>query len=554
MFNLISALLNNLGYIIVIAFLFTRIQPSRNTFVKENYNAKDIFILSLFFGGLAIIGTYSGIDFKGSIANTRNIGVITGGLLVSPWVGIVSGIIAGIHRFFLLSGEFTAVPCSISTIIGGFFVAYLSKFINEQNKYVYGFFAGFVVENLSMFLIYFLSGDRQIALEIIQTIYLPMILANALGVPIVIIIIESIIEEKEIMAGKQAKLSLEIAEKTLPYFSNGGSLNEVCKIIMNALEAKCVVLSNEKFIVGSHSYSKEYEVDHTEVKSEAAKKVLSTGKIFIANRIFNNEEFNCVKGNINSYIIVPLYQNEKVFGTLKVYFDKFGQITESKKNLIEGLSKLISTQLELTKIENFKAMARDANFKMLQTQINPHFLFNALNTISSFIRINPEKARDIILNLSTILRFNLENFDKLVTVSKEIEQVKAYINIEQARFNNKIKVNYSIEEEVENFQIPSLIIQPLVENSIKHGILPKREGGTVSIEINKIDNSHIKITVQDDGVGIPQEVINSLNNSNFKSIGLKNVHDRLKLLYGKGLEIKKLENGTRISFDIQFKE
>ncbi len=228
MFNLVSALLNNLGYIIIIAFLFTRIQSSRNIFAKENYNARDIIMLSLFFGGLAIIGTYSGINYKGSIANTRNIGVIAGGLMVSPWVGIISGIIAGIHRFFLLDGQFTAIPCAISTVFGGFFVAYLSKSINEKNKYIYGFFAGFIVENLSMLLIYLLGADKAHALEIVKAIYIPMILANALGVPIVIIIIESNIEEQEIMAGKQAKLSLEIAEKTLPYFSNGGSLNDVC--------------------------------------------------------------------------------------------------------------------------------------------------------------------------------------------------------------------------------------------------------------------------------------------------------------------------------------
>lgn len=550
MFNLVSALLNNLGYIIIIAFLFTRIQSSRNIFAKENYNARDIIMLSLFFGGLAIIGTYSGINYKGSIANTRNIGVIAGGLMVSPWVGIISGIIAGIHRFFLLDGQFTAIPCAISTVFGGFFVAYLSKSINEKNKYIYGFFAGFVVENLSMLLIYLLGADRAHALEIVKAIYIPMILANALGVPIVILIIESIIEEKEIMAGKQAKLSLEIAEKTLPYFSNGGSLNEVCKIIMEALGAKSVILSNEKFIVGSHSFSDEFRVDHIEVQSEEAKKVLSTGEMFIANRIFNKQEFECVEGNIKSYIIVPLYQNKKVSGTLKVYFDKFGQITESKKNLIVGLSQLISTQLELTKLENFKAMARDANFKMLQTQINPHFLFNALNTISSFIRINPEKARDVILNLSTILRFNLENFDRLVPVEKEIEQVKAYVNIEQARFNDKIKVEYSIDEDILNFQIPSLIIQPLVENSIKHGLLPKREGGEVFIGIKNTGDNHIKITVKDNGVGIPQEVINSIDDVDIKSIGLKNVHARLKLLYGKGLEIKKLPQGTEINYDI----
>lgn len=550
MFNLVSALLNNLGHIIIIAFFFTRMKNSRNILIKEEYNVKDIILLSLFFGGLAIIGTYSGIDYKGSIANTRNIGVITGGLLVSPYVGILSGIISGLHRYFLLSGQFTAVPCTISTILGGFFVAYLSKYTNEKNKYLFGFLAGFLIENLSMILIILMGEDRNLAIEIVYNIYIPMILANALGVPIVILIIESIIEEKEIIAGKQAKLSLKIAEKTLPYFSNGGSLDEVCKIIMESLEAKAVVLTNEKFIIGKYSYSDEYRLNHIEIKSEATKEVIKTGKIFITNNKLDKTTFECVDGNIKSYIIVPLYKEKHVSGTLKIYFDKLSEITESKKILIIGLAQLISTQLELTKIENFKAMAREANIKMLQTQINPHFLFNALNTITSFIRINPEKAREIIINLATILRFNLANFNKLVTVERELEQIKAYVNIEQARFNNKIKVNYKIQDGVGDFQIPSLIIQPLVENSIKHGILPKREGGVVDIIINKRNETHLLIEIKDNGVGISQDVINSLENEEEKSIGLRNVHRRLKLLYGRGLNIRRLEEGTSIIFEI----
>lgn len=111
-------------------------------------------------------------------------------------------------------------------------------------------------------------------------------------------------------------------------------------------------------------------------------------------------------------------------------------------------------------------------------------------------------------------------------------------------------MDYSIDDDILNFQIPSLIIQPLVENSIKHGLLPKREGGSVFIGIKKIENNHIKITVKDDGVGIPQEIINSIDDVDIKSIGLKNVHARLKLLYGKGLEIKRLAQGTEINYDI----
>ena len=195
-------------------------------------------------------------------------------------------------------------------------------------------------------------------------------------------------------------------------------------------------------------------------------------------------------------------------------------------------------------------MAKEAELKALQTQINPHFLFNALHTTSFFVRKDPNKAREIIIDLSTYLRYNLENSCKLVPLEMELEQVKAYFNIEKARFGDKISLNIDVDENIKNMSIPSLIIQPLVENSIKHGLLKKREGGFVNI-IAKKENKGCLITIEDNGVGIDQKIIDNLDDRIDKNIGLKNVHNRIKLIYGKGLVVEKLETGTKISFYIE---
>lgn len=549
MLFLMSHLLNNLGYIIVIAFFFTKFDNARNLFTREKHSNKDIIILSAFFSGLAIIGTYIGVDYKGSIANTRNIGVIVGGILAGPQIGIISGVVAGIHRLFVETGQITTIPCAIATILGGYFSVYLHKKANEKNRYMYGFIGGFLIENLSMLLIILMSSDKVLAWEIVRNIYLPMILANAVGVSVVILIIEGIIEEKEIVAGTQAKLALEIANKTLPYFRKGESLNDVCKIISEYLEAKVVALTNEKNVIASYAESEAYKIQHFNIKSEFTKRVLKTGEVLIVNKKNDDDNFKCISGKIKSCIIAPLFQGEKITGTLKIYFDKNGYITAGKKYLVMGLSQLIATQLEISKIENLKTMARDAELKVLQAQINPHFLFNALNTTAFFVRTNPAKAREVIIDLSTYLRFNLENFSKLVPLSLELEQVKAYINIEKSRFN-KINSYYEIEEGTENIKIPSLIIQPLVENSIKHGLLPARNEGNVYIKVKKTGKG-CNIIIEDDGVGIEQKIIDELDVPEIeKSVGLKNVHNRIKLLYGRGLNITKLDKGTRISFDI----
>ena len=550
MFKLLSHLFNNLGYIIAIAFFFTKLKRAKDIFTHKKYSKKDVFILSCFFSILAIIGTYTGADYRGAIVNVRNIGVVVGGILAGPEVGILSGFIAGLHRLFIDADPITTIPCATATMIGGFITAYLYKKCNEKNFYLYGFLGGFLVENLSMFLILVMGKDFELAKDIVSNIYFPMILANAVGVSIVLLIIQDIIEEKDIIAGKQAKLSLEIANKTLPYFRNGESLNEVCKIISDSLGAKAVVITNEKYITASYSTSEDFKIAHTDIKSEVTKKVLKTGKICIIGQCDDVKYFQCVTGKIKSCIISPLFQGDKVSGTLKIYFDTKENVTASNQYLVEGLSLLISTQLELSSVENLKTMAKEAELKALQTQINPHFLFNALHTTSFFVRKDPNKAREIIIDLSTYLRYNLENSCKLVPLEMELEQVKAYFNIEKARFGDKISLNIDVDENIKNISIPSLIIQPLVENSIKHGLLKKREGGFGNI-IAKKENKGCLITIEDNGVGIDQKIIDNLDDRIDKNIGLKNVHNRIKLIYGKGLVVEKLETGTKISFYIE---
>lgn len=550
MFELFSHLFNNLGYIIAIAFFFTKLKSAKDIFTHKKYSKKDVFILSTFFSILAIIGTYTGADYRGALVNVRNIGVVVGGILAGPEVGVLSGFIAGLHRLFIDVDPITTAPCAIATMLGGFLTAYLYKKCNEKNFYLYGFLGGFLVENLSMLLILIMGKDFDLAKDIVSNIYFPMILANAVGVSIVLLIIQDIIEEKDIIAGKQAKLSLEIANKTLPYFRNGESLNEVCKIISDSLGAKAVVITNEKYITASYSTSEDFKIAHTDIKSEVTKQVLKTGKLCIIGQCDDVKYFQCVTGKIKSCIISPLFQGDKVSGTLKIYFDTKENVTASNQYLVEGLSLLISTQLELSSVENLKTMAKEAELKALQTQINPHFLFNALHTTSFFVRKDPNKAREIIIDLSTYLRYNLENSCKLVSLEMELEQVKAYFNIEKARFGEKISLNIDVDENVKNISIPSLIIQPLVENSIKHGLLKKREGGFVII-IAKKENEGCFITIEDNGIGIDQKIVDNLDDRIDKNIGLKNVHNRIKLIYGKGLIVEKLETGTKISFYIE---
>lgn len=202
----------------------------------------------------------------------------------------------------------------------------------------------------------------------------------------------------------------------------------------------------------------------------------------------------------------------------------------------------------------------DESLKMetlfLQSQIKPHFLYNSLSVIISLCYSDAERAGKLLGELSNYLRltFTVEPHNSFVTLEREISLVKSYMEIEKARFGDRLKVELNVDETILNEKIPALIIQPIVENSIRHGLMKRNSGGTVRINASKSSNS-IKITIEDNGIGIDKELSEKLliNNSS-SGIGLKNVNKRLLNQYGRGLIISSaIGEGTNITIDIPLK-
>ena len=147
--------------------------------------------------------------------------------------------------------------------------------------------------------------------------------------------------------------------------------------------------------------------------------------------------------------------------------------------------------------------------------------------------------------------YNLEINDGLIDIKKELKQVKDFVEIEKARFGDKINLVYEIDDV--NIKVPSLIIQPIVENAIIHGVLPEKGPGTIKLSVKNCEDGRVKITVEDTGVGISDEIIHKVYSGNMpeNKIGLYNVHLRLKLMYGEGIKIERLEKGTKMEFFIR---
>ncbi len=201
------------------------------------------------------------------------------------------------------------------------------------------------------------------------------------------------------------------------------------------------------------------------------------------------------------------------------------------------------------KLEEQGRLLMQARLQALTSQINPHFLFNTLNSVASLIRTNPQEARGVVLKLSRILRQRLRNQDTFTPLRDELEFINDYLSIEMTRFGEKLRFVQDVDPLTLGMLVPSMLLQPLVENSIKHGLSSKVEGGVITIETRRIEDS-LQVVVQDNGVGIPEEKLATLL---AQGIGVSNVAERLKVLFGNEHRMwidSQLGRGTRITIEV----
>jgi len=208
-----------------------------------------------------------------------------------------------------------------------------------------------------------------------------------------------------------------------------------------------------------------------------------------------------------------------------------------------------NTRIEMNLEQNQQLLLR-ARMDALTSQINPHFLFNTLNTVSSLIRFDPENARGVVLKLSSILRRLLKKHETFVPLREELEFIDNYLDIEVIRFGkDKVQIFKEIDEETLDTFVPSMLLQPIIENSIKHGLAPRLEGGRIHIRTRRSD-SRLLIEIEDNGLGIsPERMLEVFGGG----IGISNVHERLRLLYGDQfkMDIRSHEGqGTQIHIEI----
>ena len=244
-------------------------------------------------------------------------------------------------------------------------------------------------------------------------------------------------------------------------------------------------------------------------------------------------------------MIVPLLVQDRAIGTVKLYYRRDLDIDRTQLAIAEGLGTLLSTQLSSYELDRQAELTARAEVKALQAQINPHFLFNTLNTIASFTRTNPTKARDLLREFSTFYRRTLESSEKtLIPLSQELEQTRRYLKIEKARFGeDRVVETEHVEEGCGELPVPSFLVQPIVENAVRHAM---RDEGPLNIDIQvATDGDDILIAVVDDGLGMDKAVADRLlaaaaepRESSAPGQGtgmaLRNVAERVERFFGVG--------------------
>lgn len=534
MFELLLIMLERLGLIVMLAFIATRMRFFRDMLSPSELTRKQEYTAILFFGAFGIVGTYSGITFQAepfllqrlttdvynteAIANFRVIGVVLAGLFGGYRVGAAAGVIAGGHRMML--GGFTGFACGIATIAAGIFAAWFrSRNPGVISKPLHVFAIGAAAEMMQMGLIVLLARPLPESLALVQHIALPMILANGIGCALFLLIMKSVKKEEERAAAMQSQKVLRIAEQTLVHLKSGLTPQSAGKV--------CNILCQELNLAGAAVTARNRTLSHAGMSS-------------------------------NAVVTESLNSRDTVIGTLKFYFHSSKEVTSLEKETLSGLAALLNSQLELAEADKYYTLAKDAEINALQAQINPHFLFNTLNTVISLIRINPEKARTALRDLSKFIRQNLQSTTvSLNTLEDEIEHIKSYLSIEQIRFEDRIDISYHIDASCLQSKLPALTLQPIVENAVKHGFNGEKNHCILHIIVEDSDDD-VSLYIEDNDSGVNEDRLKTLasnvdESTDGNGIALYNINKRLEMTFGSdyGLQFKShLGNGMSVHFKI----
>lgn len=555
-FDIFMNLILNIGLLALIAQGLTKSDRMKRIFFRDAGKSgkwKDKIILALMFGGISVLSTYTGVSVQGAIVNTRVIGVMAGGILGGPVVGIGAALIAGAHRYLCDIGGLTAVACAVSTMVEGLLGAAFSVYV-RKHKWRHGdlFLITTVAEVLQMVLILLIARPYASAWALVKVIGLPMIIFNSFGLVIFIYIFNSILIQQDKKSADSVRKVLGITDQCLPYLRKGlynvESLEKAAEVIVEYTGEDGVIFTDWNEVLCTRARHSNLDFTKLSKIPRMIMEAMEDDSVCLCENAGDNLE---MKGILKDHTMLtaPLRREREVIGSFTLFIHKYKISVDSDRDFVAGLANIISTQLELSDLQKQKELRQKAEFEALQSQINPHFLFNSLSTITALCRERPEEARELLVVLGDYFRNTLQTNSYMIDIQEELDHVRAYLKLEKARFEERLAIKIRVPEGL-HIEVPQFILQPLVENAVKHGAM-KQDMGSVCISA-AVTEDGVWINVEDNGKGIPPETIQSLLEDRMppEKVGLTNVHKRLKSIYGVtgGLHVNSSSDGTSVSF------
>ena len=412
---------------------------------------------------------------------------------------------------------------------------------------------GFLSLEVAVIIIAVLSALVMVWAIIMPTVNMPILLAAGIAFTISVLAAIRLLLDPDSVRARQTDAMLQLSSQTLDIMQHGltqESAQQLCELLLPRTAAIAVAITDTDYILGYAGFQEQENPAGSIIRTQATRDAIVDGKPRVlhspAEIGFDHDTI------IKAAIIMPLKVGESIEGVLKLYFRNARRITETQKSIALGLGKLLSTQMAAAEMETQRKLATSMELKMLQSQINPHFLFNTINTIASLIRTDPAKARTLLREFAIFYRRTLEDSSERIMLSREIEQTMRYFSFEMARFgDDRLALYVGADKDLQDMMVPPFILQPLVENAVRHA-MPSEGRLTIYIEAD-VEGADVVVVVRDDGVGMDAQTCNSImhpESSTGMGIAVKNVHDRMHGFFGQRAQMvveSAIGEGTKVT-------
>lgn len=523
-----------LAVLLLLIYLFSK-SPAFRPVARDVQLFKYRLFVGLTLAGIGWFGAWLAPIETGLIADGSTIGILLAGLVAGPLAGLAAGLI-GATAVLGFSGPlegaiFASGHALFQGLLGG-----LSHLQVLRKKRSQGLFSPLLALKLALLALLlqlltgriFLSGyftaNPEMAWLQNGLASLLVAAATALGM--------MMIRDGRSMSDKVGALfsarALNIAERSLGIFGagfNSGTAHRLATIIFEETDVGAVGISDCEQTLAFVGEGADHHLPGLKIASPQTRTAIQENRVIYADGV--KEHFNCALSDncsLGAALIVPLRVDNEVVGTIKLYEPKNKLFLNLNKTLGEGIAKLLSEQLLRYRYEEQKNLVVTSELKLIQAQINPHFLFNALNTIVAVVRKDADQARSLLLHLSNYFRKNLKRSGDLATLEEELDHVNSYLVIQKARFGDKLQIEQQIEAGLLRFCMPAFTLQPIVENAVKHGISNMLDAGMVRIRAFRRQDL-VLLIIEDDAGAYCEE-------RQAEGLGMNIVDKRIKNQFG----------------------